>query len=109
LAIRPVPGSKTVSSSSVMPIAITVAPVIWLRAVFSLSTRPPSFTDAIRATRSTPRSRSTRTSAKAPAGAVADWAGCGSIAPSMTSSSPVASQDVAVGLTRRPPPAGLSS
>jgi hypothetical protein len=30
-----------------MPIAITVAPVIWLHAVFSLSTRPPSFADAI--------------------------------------------------------------
>ena len=49
LAIRPVPGSKTVSSSSVMPIAITVAPMIWLRAVIWLSTRPPSITETSQA------------------------------------------------------------
>jgi hypothetical protein len=83
LAIRAVPGSKTVSSSIVMPIAITVAAMIWLRAVFSLIIRPPSITDTSRAARSTPRSRSTRTSANtaanAPAGAVADSAGCGSV------------------------------
>ncbi len=49
LAIRPVPGSKTVSPSSVIPIAITVAPMIWLRAVIWLSTRPPSITETSQA------------------------------------------------------------
>jgi hypothetical protein len=39
------------------------APMIWLRAVFSLSTRPPSTADTMRATRMSPRSLSMRTSA----------------------------------------------
>jgi hypothetical protein len=52
LAIRPVPESKLVSPGTVMPMPITVAPVIWLRAVFSLRMRPAPMADTIRATRS---------------------------------------------------------
>ena len=53
-----------VSSSIVMPMPITVPPMIWLRAVFSLRMRPASTAETSRAMRKSPRSASIRTSAK---------------------------------------------
>ena len=51
--MRPVAESKIVSSRVAIPMPMTTPPMIWLRAVFSLSTLPASIAETTRAIRGT--------------------------------------------------------